>query len=640
MKKLIITIICLAIIGGGGYFGYTKYKASKDKKTVVDVVPVSMMAEPADYYGVSSELEGTITSANTQSIVLDTEKLVKKVYVSKGDTVKKGDTILEYDMTVVDLQLTEKENAVKVVEQNIKAAERELAKYKGLKPSENAPTPAEPEIPDYEPEEPDYEPDPELPEPTPEPESEPESEPEPEPVPEPVRVTDKVTANFKASGRGTREDPFVINCSENAEITMAFINRLAYSKMYAELCVYNSDGVFMYKWIVNSETISKDILNKNASVSDGVSIDEQTGMYTVDTSEGSFGKFSIAVPAALQPQEELPEESDDSFDMPDYEPSDIPDYDSLDGFDDFADDGDTYDEPDIGYSDPEPSFDSGDENYMYSKAQLAEMIKDKEDEIKGLKLSLKEAKLALEQAKKKKADGKVVAEFDGVVRKIGTVNDAAAQSAESSPEEGFEEDFGDDYFDDETAYNDDAFAVIEGEGGVSVTFGISELKLDQVQIGDKVSVMSYESGCTSPATITEIEKKPASYTAQNWNDNPNGSTFNVKASLDDSTGFSRYDWLSVTLDNSASADSSNSVYLPIHYVRKENGNYYIMRADKNGRLEKRYIKTGKIMYGYEIEVTAGISMKDKICFPYGKDVKEGVKTKDSDTVLYPKDMYY
>ena len=46
------------------------------------------------------------------------------------------------------------------------------------------------------------------------------------------------------------------------------------------------------------------------------------------------------------------------------------------------------------------------------------------------------------------------------------------------------------------------------------------------------------------------------------------------------------------------------------------------------------------MYGYEIEVTAGISMKDKICFPYGKDVKEGVKTKDSDTVLYPKDMYY
>ena len=166
MKKLIITLICLAIIGGGGYFGYTKYKASKDRKTVVDVVPVSMMAESGDYYSYGSEIEGNITSANTQRIVLDTDKLVQKVCVSQGDSVKKGDTILEYDMTVADLQLTEKENAVKVVEQNIKAAERELEKYKTLKPSESAPVPAEPEIPDYEPEEPDYEPEP-TPEPTP-----------------------------------------------------------------------------------------------------------------------------------------------------------------------------------------------------------------------------------------------------------------------------------------------------------------------------------------------------------------------------------------------------------------------------------------------------------------------------------------
>ena len=332
-------------------------------------------------------------------------------------------------------------------------------------------------------------------------------------------------------------------------------------------------------------------------------------------------------------QESYYEEDDDDYDYEDYDSYDIPEIDTSE-FDDDTDFDDDFDEPD--YTEPESSYDSTDENYMYSKADLAEMIKMKEDDLKELKLNLKQAKLEYEQAKKKKADGKVVAELDGVVKKIGSVDDAAAARSDETPDE----EFGEEYFGDETDYSDDdAFAVIEGEGGVSVTFGISELKLDQVHIGDTINVMSYDSGFTSLATISEIEKKPASYTAQNWNDNPNASTFNVRASLDDASGFSMYDWLSITLDSTASAENSDSVYLPIHYVRKENGNYYIMRAGKDGRLEKRYIKTGKIMYGYEIEVTAGISMKDKICFPYGKDVKEGVKTKDSDTVLYPKEVY-
>lgn len=93
------------------------------------------------------------------------------------------------------------------------------------------------------------------------------------------------------------------------------------------------------------------------------------------------------------------------------------------------------------------------------------------------------------------------------------------------------------------------------------------------------------------------------------------------------------DWVGVSFVNDTT--TSDSVYLPIHYVRQENGNYYIMKADKDGRLVKSYIKTGKIMYGTNIEVKGGLSMKDKICFPYGKDVKEGVRTKETDKVLYP-----
>ena len=46
MKKLIIFLLCVGIIGGGGYFGYKKYMDNKKKSVVVDVVPVSMMMPP------------------------------------------------------------------------------------------------------------------------------------------------------------------------------------------------------------------------------------------------------------------------------------------------------------------------------------------------------------------------------------------------------------------------------------------------------------------------------------------------------------------------------------------------------------------------------------------------------------------
>ena len=42
MKKVIITLLCIAILGGGGYAGAMKYKKNQDKKTVVAVVPVDL----------------------------------------------------------------------------------------------------------------------------------------------------------------------------------------------------------------------------------------------------------------------------------------------------------------------------------------------------------------------------------------------------------------------------------------------------------------------------------------------------------------------------------------------------------------------------------------------------------------------
>lgn len=79
-EKVIITLLCIAILGGGGYAGAVKYKKNQDKKTVVSVVPVDLMAETADAYewDSSANMDGQIVSANAQRITLDNEKLVKR----------------------------------------------------------------------------------------------------------------------------------------------------------------------------------------------------------------------------------------------------------------------------------------------------------------------------------------------------------------------------------------------------------------------------------------------------------------------------------------------------------------------------------------------------------------------------------
>ena len=64
-------------------------------------------------------------------------------------------------------------------------------------------------------------------------------------------------------------------------------------------------------------------------------------------------------------------------------------------------------------------------------------------------------------------------------------------------------------------------------------------------------------------------------------------------------------------------------------ARKENGNYYVMKA-VNGRLKKQFIKTGKIYWGSEIVVTSGITESDMIAFPYDKDSIEGKACKEAD----------
>lgn len=608
MKKFIIFLLCVAVIGGGSFFGYRKYMADKQEKVVVDVVPVNLMMQPSSWfeYGMNY-MDGQVTASSSQRVYIDTQKLVKKVFVEEGQQVKKGDPILEYDMTVVELELAQKENGVRIIEQDIKMANKELENIRKYKPSEDAPQPPEPEYPDF----PDFPDFPEIPD---EPDI-PDIPDVPELPSEPPRylITDVVKPAFTpAEGDGSVERPFIINCTDNAEVSKEFMIRLFSEKKCAEICVYSSDYYYLFKWVIVPPEDTSEIETEGWAVSDGITIDEN-GQASIDTTVTHYGKLSFSSPTTEKTEEEpLPTEPEPTPDEPEYEEPEGYDY-------------PTYDPSDF-YIDPNGT------DYVYSRSEIKQMIADQESMIKELEINLKMANFELETARKQKRDGMVYAEIDGFVKKIGKASDE-----ENSEEETIEEE---DYY-EEPSPDDKAFAVIEGEGGTEVVCEITELNLDKVKEGSTINLRSWMTGAEGTAEITYLEEEPRSYSNYSWGENPNNSTYIMHAKLLNEEDFSIGDWIEVTMENTVSEEtkSSNSVYMPIHYIRQEGGEYYIMKADEDGRLKKQYVKAGQIMWGMYIEIKGGLSSKDKICFPYGKDVKEGVKTRETTQVLQPEGYY-
>lgn len=391
---------------------------------------------------------------------------------------------------------------------------------------------------------------------------------EPPTQPRPTIQTVKAindTSNI-ISGNGSPEDPFTFNCSDDTIVSANFLNQLMALKTNAVFNVYD-DNVLIYAWRLNGNDIVEEqkedwIVGKNVTVN-------VNGNITVDFSQQLFGTFQTF----SQNDVYSDEPNDSNYTPADYEQS---------------------------YIKP------GSDDYVYSKAEIAKMISEKQDEIKKLELDKKSADIAYRQALNKKESGQVKSRIDGTVTEVNT--------------------------DTENSDSTSPLVVIQGSEGLSVTISIGELNLDKVAVGDLINVTSYDTGTMAQAEITSIDMTPVSYNSENWNENPNSSTYSFDARITEETeGFSVGNWVGATISES---EESSSIYIPLHYTREIDGKYYVMKSDENGKLRKQYIKTGKIVYGNEIEIKGGLSNNDKICFPYGKNVKEGVKTKEINEVKW------
>ena len=703
-KKWIAAFIAAGVLLLGGV---TVYAVKTSSQSTVKVVSVSDMSGGGGWS--DNSLSGNITSDVSQNIYLADSQTVKKIHVKEGDTVKVGDDLLTYDMTLENLDLEMKKLEKQGIELNIEKANREITKLKNTKPSSDNgnedPGLDIPEDPGEEPEDPSMEPE------------------------EPAEAYQELTAEAEPyMGEGTVEEPYHFLCAADGAILGSFLNRMAEEQCFFVIEIREGDvsnGELLKIWgqkiteddfqvadtdrfQVNLEKETDDsdgqlpedlkaaaVLEKGASAYQGdgtekkpltylvkkdgivkgsfflerkedgkyfrIEVREENGdlikaweqngadgdfaadvkedgEYLVDLSKKQSGETpgepaeptdpseptkpgeSPEPPEPSNPEEKPTEPSVSPEVTPGENPEPTPEAGNPQ---ETAEQENTVDgmstkksrasiryltvtsvmgsgsrkviSTDTG-SDTTGSSDAG-TSYGGTAAEIQQQIKDKEKEIRDYQLDIKETNLEIKDIQKKLNNQTIKSTLNGVVK---TVGDPEKESNDGKP----------------------LIQVVSSEG-LYVQGTVSESKMNKLKVGATLSGYSYDNGVSFTAEVREISPYPS----DNGQDGANASSYPFTAYIADASGLSNNSWAELTLLDEGDGQGQG-IYLEKPFVRTENGQYYVMKDDGTGHLTKQIVQVGGIQYGSSYQITGGLSMDDKITFPYGKDVREGAKTEE------------
>lgn len=239
------------------------------------------------------------------------------------------------------------------------------------------------------------------------------------------------------------------------------------------------------------------------------------------------------------------------------------------------------------------------ENSMEQK-DLAKAIVDKAQEVKEKEVNLRLAKLSLDKKTKELGDGNVYAEFDGTVKAVRNA--------------------------DEAYNNSEAVIELSGGGGYYVTGTLSEMELGSVKVGDTVSISSWMTGAACEGTIVSIDDYPTT-SGNSWGDgNRNVSYYPFKAFVEEDAALQANDYVDIQYQKAGTQEQGNSLYLQSWFIRTDNGKSYVMARGEDGRLEQRWVQTGRDLWGSYTQIRGGLTTEDYVAFPYGRDVVEGART--------------
>ena len=230
----------------------------------------------------------------------------------------------------------------------------------------------------------------------------------------------------------------------------------------------------------------------------------------------------------------------------------------------------------------------------------ADAIKYQKSKIASLKLDLQESDIKISQLEKKANKKLISAKLDGTVTYVG--DSGSGETTDGK-----------------------ALIKIKSSDGFYVVGSVSELMLDDFKEGTKLNCTSYTSG-SFEADVMDVSEYPVTGNSYYGSSNPNVSYYAFTAVVTDKTlQLEDQDWVTVNYEASA---AENSMVIQKAFVRSDSSKNYVYKDDK-GVLKKQEISVGATVdSGYSVIVKGGLSEDDLIAFPYGKDVKEGAKTKE------------
>ena len=179
------------------------------------------------------------------------------------------------------------------------------------------------------------------------------------------------------------------------------------------------------------------------------------------------------------------------------------------------------------------------------------------------------------------------------------------------------------------SYNGDAFLKVKSKDGFYVTGTVSELMRDQMKEVTLLQCTSYDSG-SFEAKVLNVSDYPVDSSNNFYyggDSNPNVSYYTFNAEItDQSLQFTDQDYVTISLKSNKL--SKGSLVVMKAFIRTENGTSYVYK-DVKGTLKKQQVTVGSIVNsGYYAIVTSGLKSDDLLAFPYGNTVQEGAKTKE------------
>ena len=250
---------------------------------------------------------------------------------------------------------------------------------------------------------------------------------------------------------------------------------------------------------------------------------------------------------------------------------------------------------------PEIDYGSG-----FTASQIAEMRSQQEKVIKDLEFEIKMAEADYKIAQTEVSDGNVYAQIDGIVVSVLSPDEAQMMQM--------------------------PVVKVSAGGGFYVEGTVSELDRDSLVIGQEVTINDWYSGMTYVGHIESLGDYPSTDGYWNGMGNPTASYYPFRVFVEESADMQSGSYVSIQF---AAGASQNGVYLENPFLRTENGRSYVYVRGEDGKLEQRFVTTGKSLWGSYTEILEGLGEEDFVAFPYGKNVKSGAETVESDlSVLY------